>query len=95
MNIKNWFGQATTGTGFATLLAALGAVFTGALDWHQAAPVLAGGVAGLIWPENAALKAAAQQTVADVGAAVTAYQAGAPNGAAPSPASPSPVAAGH
>jgi hypothetical protein len=96
MNIGSWFGQATTGTGFATVLAAFCALATGALNWHQAVPVLAGGVAGLIWPENPALKAAAQQAVADVGTVVTAYQVAGSNGAAPvAPASTVPVATGH
>lgn len=88
MNISSWLGQATTGTGFATMLAAFGALATGALSWHQAVPVLVGGIAGLIWPEKPALKAAAQQAVVDVGAAVAAYQASA---ASPAPASPPPV----
>lgn len=83
MNISSWLGQATTGTGFATMLAAFGALATGALDWHQAVPVLVGGIAGLIWPEKPALRAAAQQAVADVGAAVAAYQASSTAPAAP------------
>ncbi len=61
MNIRNWLGQVTTGTGFATVLAAIGAMASGALDWRQAVPVLVGGVAGVIWPENRALNAAADR----------------------------------
>lgn len=87
MKIKNWLGQATTGTGFATILAGLGAIAGGALDWRQAAPVLAGGFAGVIWPENRALNAAVQQVAGDVGAVLSAYRSTVSPGASSASAS--------
>lgn len=74
MNFKNWVGQATTGAGFATVLAGLGALGTGALSWQQAIPVVVGGVAGLIWPENAAASSTAQQAAAEVSNLIAAYR---------------------
>lgn len=52
MQTKIWFGQATTGAGFATLLGALGGLASGAVTWQQAVPLLIAGVAGMLWPEK-------------------------------------------
>ena len=48
-------------------------VLSGGMTWAGAAPLLAAGMIGLIWPENAALQAAGQAGAADVAGIVTAY----------------------
>ena len=53
-----------------TLFAAL----AGSMNWETAAPLLAAGVVGLVWPENTALKAAAKTTVSDMAAMMTAFR---------------------
>lgn len=91
MTLKQWLGQTTTGAGFATVLAGAGSLATGTIGWQQALPLLMAGIAGLIWPENSALQAAAKQTAADAEAVIAAYQTGVKR-AAPASATAQPVA---
>jgi hypothetical protein len=49
---KAWFGQITTGGGFAALLGTISAVLTGQMQWPQAVPLLVAGVVGVLWPET-------------------------------------------
>ena len=65
-SLKAWLGQVTTGQGVMVLVPTLCAALTGSLGWEAAAPLLMAGVVGLLWPENTALKAAAQTTMADM-----------------------------
>jgi hypothetical protein len=53
-------------------------------------PIILGGIAGLVWPENPALASAAQKTGSDVGSLISAYQAAAaqPSITPPVPSSP-------
>jgi hypothetical protein len=83
MKLQQWLGQATTGAGFATVLAGAGALATGTASWQQAVPLVIAGVAGLIWPENTGLQSAAKQSALDIESLVAAYQAAK---AAPPPA---------
>jgi hypothetical protein len=73
-SLTAWFGQVTTGHGFMIIGGTLLSVLSGATSWAVAAPLLVAGVIGLIWPENTALRTAAQATVADVEAMLAAYR---------------------
>jgi hypothetical protein len=68
-----WFGQVTTGHGFMIIGGTLLAVLGGTTSWAAAAPMLAAGVVGLFWPENTALRTAAQATATDVSTMLAAY----------------------
>lgn len=50
------------------------AVLSGTMTWQTAMPLLAAGVVGLVWPENTALKSAAQTVAADLEAAYERYR---------------------
>lgn len=54
MNIlpRDWMGEVTTGHGAMILVPTLLAVASDAMTWETAAPLLAAGVIGLIWPER-------------------------------------------
>ncbi len=58
MKFSEWFGQATTGAGFATLLGAASSIASGTVSWQHALPLIVGGVVGLVWPENTSLQTA-------------------------------------
>lgn len=73
-NWSIWIGQATTGTGFATLLAALSGITAGSLTWQQALPLVFGGLAGLIWPERPELRQQAAKAAQDLSALVGAIR---------------------
>ena len=64
--LKTWIGQVTTGQGVMVIVPTLCAALSGAMDWAIAAPLLLAGVVGLLWPENIALKAAAQTAMTDM-----------------------------
>jgi len=64
-NFRTWFGQVTTGHGAMILAPTLLAVMSGSMIWQTALPLLVAGTVGLAWPENAALKDAAQALTAD------------------------------
>ena len=76
MTMRVWLGQSTTGTGIAAVLAALAAVVSGAATWQQVVPLLVGGLAGVIWPENTALKTTAEDTSSSISRLVVAYRDG-------------------
>lgn len=78
MTIKTWFGQSTTGVGIATLLASLGAILSGGITLEQAVPLVIGGLAGVIWPENAQLSITAEQAAKNIEHIFAAYEAGLP-----------------
>jgi hypothetical protein len=78
-SLRSWFGQVTTGHGFMLIAATILSVLAGTTSWVVASPLLVAGVIGLLWPENAALRTAAQATAADVEAIVAAYNAGKPS----------------
>ena len=88
MKLKSWFGQSTTGTGVAVLLATMGSVAAGSLSWDHALPLLVAAIVGLIWPENSALQAAAGSTAASLESLITAYRAVLSEGQAPKPPAP-------
>ncbi len=94
-----WVGQVTTGHGAMILGPTLLAAAGGQMSWAQATPLLIAGVIGLMWPENTALKTAAQNMTTDVEALVAAYRAGLDHGGAvvvaEHTASPAPAAAGQ
>ena len=71
--LKSWLGEITTGHGVMIIAGTLLSVLTGSVTWAGAAPLLAAGVVGLVWPENSALQTAAQQVANDAVGAVTAY----------------------
>jgi hypothetical protein len=74
MKIENWSGQATTGAGFATLLAAVSGLASGALQWQQAVPLVLGATAGIIWPEKRNLAAPTEKAASDLLALLAAWQ---------------------
>ena len=70
-SLKSWLGQVTTGHGFMILGSTVLAVASGTMTMSAAAPLLAAGVVGLVWPENTELQTAVQSAVKDT---VTAYR---------------------
>lgn len=85
--LKAWYSQVTTGGGAMAIAGALLAVISHQMTWEQAAPLVVGGLVGLIWPENkklvSAAEAATTQAVAAAPAAaasaeaiISAYRAG-------------------
>ncbi len=72
-SLKAWFGEVTTGHGVMLLAGTILSVLAGGMTWAGAAPLLAAGAIGLIWPENTALQTAGQVVATDVVGAVTAY----------------------
>ena len=90
-SFSDWLGEVTTGHGAMIIGPTLMAVSSGTMDWQTAVPFLAAGVVGLLWPENTALKSAAQTAATNVEALITAYRTGLTHGAAgnaPDAASP-------
>jgi hypothetical protein len=81
-SFSDWLGEVTTGHGAMILGPILLAVSSGTMDWPTAMPFLAAGVIGLLWPENTALKTAAQTAATDVEALITAYRTGLSHGVA-------------
>ncbi len=77
-SLRTWFGQVTTGHGFMIIGGTVLSVLAGTTSWVVASPLLVAGVIGLLWPENTALRTAAQATVADVEAMMAAYNAAKP-----------------
>jgi hypothetical protein len=91
-SFSDWIGEVTTGHGAMILGPTLLAASTGTMSWSAAVPLLGAGVIGLFWPENAALKSAAQTVATDVETLIAAYRAGLSHGAAggaPQAAAPS------
>ena len=80
MTARKWLGQSTTGTGLSALFAYLVAVASGSMTWVQAMPLLVGGLVGLVWPEDAGLKSAAQETTISIERLVEAYRIGLQHG---------------
>lgn len=76
MNLSDWFGQATTGAGFATLLGAASSIASGAVTWQHALPLIVGGVVGLVWPENTKLQSGIGAAASDVETILSALQTG-------------------
>lgn len=74
MKFSDWFGQATTGAGFATLLGAASSVASGAVTWQHALPLIVGGVVGLVWPENTNLQSAVGSAASSVESILSAIQ---------------------
>jgi hypothetical protein len=72
-SLTSWFGQVTTGHGVMVLAGTLLSVMSGATSWSGAAPFLAAGVIGLVWPENTALQTAGGTAATDVMGIVGAY----------------------
>jgi hypothetical protein len=72
-SLRTWFGEVTTGHGVMILSGTILSVLSGGMTWAGAAPLLAAGVIGLIWPENTALQTAGQAIASDGVGAVTAY----------------------
>jgi hypothetical protein len=81
-SFSDWLGEVTTGHGAMIIGPTLMAVSSGTMDWPTAVPFLAAGVVGLLWPENTALKSAAQTAATDVETLITAYRTGLNHGAA-------------
>jgi len=81
-SFSDWIGEVTTGHGVMILGPTLTAAMSGTMDWQTAMPLLCAGVIGLLWPENTALKTAAQTAATDVEALITAYRTGMTHGAA-------------
>jgi hypothetical protein len=81
-SFSDWIGEVTTGHGAMILGPTLLAASSGTMSWPTAVPFLAAGVVGLLWPENTALKSAAQTAAADVESMISAYRAGMSHGAA-------------
>jgi hypothetical protein len=75
-SFSTWLGEVTTGHGVMIVGGTLLSVLTGSVSWLGAAPLLAAGFVGLIWPENTALQTAAQQAATDAESAFTAYTLG-------------------
>lgn len=81
-NFNAWISQVTTGHGFMVLAPTVLAAADGTVSWQTAIPLLVAGSIGLLWPENAPLKAAAQKAAVDVEALIAAYRAGLDHAAA-------------
>lgn len=81
-SFSDWIGEVTTGHGAMILGPTVLAVSSGTMTWPTAVPFLAAGVIGLLWPENTALKGAAQTAATNVEALITAYRTGLSHGAA-------------
>ncbi len=81
-SFSDWIGEVTTGHGVMILGPTLLAVSSGTMTWSTAVPFLAAGVVGLLWPENTALKSAAQSAATDVEDLIAAYRTGLNHGAA-------------
>jgi hypothetical protein len=75
-SFSEWIGEVTTGHGAMILGPTLLAASSGTMSWPTAVPFLVAGVVGLLWPENTALKSAAQTAAADVEALIAAYRSG-------------------
>jgi len=75
-SFSDWLGEVTTGHGAMIIGPTLLAVSSGTMDWPTAVPFLAAGVIGLLWPENTALKSAAQTVVTDAENLIAAYRTG-------------------
>jgi hypothetical protein len=94
-NFNAWMGQVTTGHGCMILAPTFLAVAEGTMGWQTAIPLLFAGTIGLLWPENTALKAAAQATATDVEGLIAAYRTGLAHAAAsnapPTPPSAAPL----
>jgi hypothetical protein len=93
---STWIGQVTTGHGFMVLVPTLLAALSGTMSWTVALPLLIAGVVGLVWPENAGLKEAAQTAAADLEKIYAQYQSNVVAAAsnAPMPPDPRKTAAG-
>lgn len=87
---KTWIGQVTTGHAFMVLAPTLLAVLSGTMSWQLAFPLVVAGAVGLVWPENTALKDAAQTAAADLETAFARYQGGLAKAAANMPVPPDP-----
>ncbi len=87
---KTWIGQVTTGHGFMVLAPTLLAVLSGTMSWTVAFPLLVASAIGLAWPENAALKDAAQTAAADLEKIYAQYQSNVVAVAANAPMPPDP-----
>jgi hypothetical protein len=72
-SLKTWFGEVTTGHGVMILSGTLLSVLSGGMTWAGAAPLLAAGVIGLIWPENTTLQTAGKADATDLVGVVSAY----------------------
>lgn len=81
-SLNDWIGEVTTGHGAMILGPTLLAALAGTMSWPTAVPLLAAGVIGLLWPENKAMKSAAQTAAADIETLVQAYRTGLSHGAA-------------
>jgi hypothetical protein len=81
-SFRDWIGEVTTGHGAMILGPTLMAAWSGTMSWTAAAPLLAAGVVGLLWPENTAMKSAAQTAATDVETLIEAYRTGLGHGAA-------------
>jgi hypothetical protein len=81
-SFSDWIGEVTTGHGAMILGPTLLAASSGTMSWPTAVPFLVAGVVGLLWPENTALKSAAQTAAQDVEALIAAYRSGLDDSAA-------------
>lgn len=57
--IRKWIGQSTTGHGFAVVAGTVITALQGTISWTVAAPLIVGGVIGMLWPENTPLQTTA------------------------------------
>lgn len=87
---NTWIGQVTTGHGFMVLVPTLLAALSGTMSWTVAFPLLVAGAVGLVWPENAGLKEAAQTAAADLEKAYAQYQSNLVAAASDAPMPPDP-----
>ncbi len=90
LTTNTWIGQVTTGHGFMVLVPTLCAAIAGTMSWNVALPLLAAGVVGLAWPENAPLKDAAQTVATDLEKLYAQYNTNAVATAASAPLPPDP-----
>jgi hypothetical protein len=81
-SFSHWLGEVTTGHGAMILGPTLLAASSGTMTWPTAVPFLVAGVVGLLWPENTALKSAAQTAATDVEDLIAAYRTGLDHGSA-------------
>ena len=64
-SIEDWLRQPTTILGVATIAGTIAEGVNRELSWAAAAPVIAGGLVAIVWPEQPSTKAAVEQTVKD------------------------------
>ncbi len=68
--VRAWLRQPTTVAGISALIATLSALLTKQLTWPQAIPILVGGAASMMLPDNTNARQQAQQLAGELVATI-------------------------